>query len=151
MAKVALPVRDRILALVETSEAGCWEWLGSRGANGYGRLTIGSRSDGSRRTALAHRVAYQEFVGPVPDGLELDHLCRNRACCNPAHLEPVTRRVNNLRGESVAAKMARQKDCKRGHPLSGDNLRINSRGARLCVTCTRAAGRRAMQRARASA
>src|SRR5690606_21110712 len=75
--------------------SGCWEWQAARDQKGYGRF----RWKGFTRRA--HRVAYEELVAPVPDGLQLDHLCRNPFCCAPWHLEPVTPRENTLRGESI--------------------------------------------------
>ena len=112
---------------------GCWHWTGSL-RNGYGRMKAFGRFH------EAHRLSYGHFVGPIPVGLELDHLCRNRSCVNPAHLEPVTRRVNVLRGESPAADNANKTHCHKGHPLSGDNLRVRPAGGRMvrsCRTCNR--------------
>lgn len=111
----------------------CWEWQGPR-TYGYGYFSA------SRKVTLrAHRFAYKLLVGPIPDGLGLDHLCRNRACVNPAHLEPVTNRVNTLRGTSPVAVNAQRTRCRRGHPLSGSNLLIErtKRRApwRVCRTC----------------
>lgn len=103
----------------------CWEWLGSHDRNGY---AIFGRT-------VAHRVAYALTSGPVPDGLELDHLCSNRGCVNPAHLEPVTRRENVHRSRSFAAINARKTHCPKGHPYSGDNLYVSRSGDRHCVTC----------------
>lgn len=87
----------RIQSKIRISENGCVEWTGKRLRGGYGM--VGSGGFGSkRRTLYVHRVVYQMWRGPVPPGLELDHLCRNKACCNPLHLEPVTRSVNVRRG-----------------------------------------------------
>jgi hypothetical protein len=112
------------------SREGCWPWLGTMHPHGYGRFN----ADG--RLHLAYRWAYEFSRGPVPDGMELDHLCRNRACCNPWHLEAVSHRENTLRGDSFAARFARQTHCKRGHELSGDNL-MPASGRRACKLCNR--------------
>lgn len=140
----ATPVLQRLLARIEIDAVqGCWVFQGTTATNGYG--TIGAAMpDGTRKTFLTHRVAYEGMVGRIPAGLELDHLCRNRACCNPDHLEPVTRSVNTLRGDSPA--LARQRrlsrtHCIRGHAFEGENLRFTSDGVRLCVECSRQRGR----------
>lgn len=104
-------LRDRLMAKVDRTGE-CWEWTGYRNPQGYGRLHIGA--DGP---FLAHRVSYTVHVGPIPDGLDLDHLCRNPSCANPAHLEPVTRRENSLRGTSPSVVLHRDGKCKRGHDL----------------------------------
>lgn len=86
--------------------------------------------------AVSHRYSYEELIGPVPTGLTLDHLCRNRACVNPSHLEPVTHRVNILRGESPSAKNAVKTHCPAGHRLAGEHLYIRpATGVRACYTC----------------
>lgn len=90
-----IPKWHDVAHLVEVTATGCWRWLGHCLSSGYGR--VGARG------ILAHRLAYEELVGPIPDGLEIDHLCRNRGCVNPAHLEPVTH-VENLRRAHLARK-----------------------------------------------
>lgn len=116
------------------TESGCWEW-GAAKTGGYGVVQWNGRI---RR---AHRVVYELLRGPISDGLETDHLCRNRACVNPDHIEPVPQKVNNARSESASAKHARQTHCKRGHPFSSDNTYIAKRERgkqeRFCRECCR--------------
>jgi hypothetical protein len=135
-------IRRRILASIRKDESGCWRWQKGKTANGYGRLTV----DG--RPRRAHRAAYEEFVGPIPDGLQLDHLCRVRDCVNPAHLEPVTSRENTLRGDTGPARNAAKTECSNGHPFDVANISWD-RGKRRCRTCARI--RMRGQRARALA
>lgn len=106
----------RFLSKIKENEVGCWLWNGAINERGYGFLKVGSRTDNSRRTVKAHRFAYETVVGPVPDGLELDHLCRNRSCVNPLHLEPVTHSENIRRGDTSTPK---KPTCKRGHVFTG--------------------------------
>lgn len=119
-------------------------WISNRAAQPNGYTKIGYLG----ATWLTHRFAYEVFVGSVPDGLALDHLCRQRACCNPEHLEPVTIRENLLRGETSTAENAAKTHCHAGHPLSGANLYIRPDGQaqRGCRTCRRAASARSDRR-----
>lgn len=127
----AVPVADRLWSRVDKS-GDCWLWTGGWVNDGYGRINLGGRGG---RAVSVHRLAYELLVGPIPSGKELDHLCRNRACVNPAHLEPVDRRLNILRGVGWGAKNAQRASCKRGHPLLLDNLVPRSDGRRECRTC----------------
>lgn len=90
----------------------------------------------------AHRISYEHFTGPIPAGLHLDHLCRNRACVNPEHCEPVTCRENVRRGEGIAAKHMAKTHCIQGHELSVSNLYRTRKGHRVCRTCALAANRK---------
>lgn len=121
----------------------CWEWQGFT-QKGYGRVPRGVPEVPGE--TLAHRIVYTLVRGPIPAGLTLDHLCRNPPCCNPFHLEPVTQRVNTLRGESPHAANARKTHCANGHPLSGENLRVEANGARRCKSCAADANRRHLTR-----
>jgi hypothetical protein len=130
------------MKLAVNMDGGCWTWTAS-GSNGYGRFQVGR---GSRQ---AHRIAYEALVGPIPAGLQLDHLCRNRGCCNPAHLEPVTQQENIRRGENGKARGIQQRaktTCPAGHPYSGENLLVRCTGKRACRTCERGQPRRSRAR-----
>jgi hypothetical protein len=104
---------------------GCWLWTASLNNKGYGEFRF------QGRTSLAHRVAYELLIGPIPEGLSLDHLCRNPRCVNPAHLEPVTHQENMRR--TGPARI--QAHCLRGHELKEPNLYVSRRGARSCRAC----------------
>jgi hypothetical protein len=124
----------KVRPFVLVDGAGCWLWQRYRNRHGYGRVTV--PGDGNR---FAHRVVYAQLIGPIPPGLTLDHLCRNRACCRPDHLEPVTQRVNNLRGATLTADNASRTHCPEGHELAPGNLVPSHlrRGMRKCATCKR--------------
>lgn len=112
----------------------CWIWRGCRGPSGHGVMNIAGKTTG------AYRVAYELFIGPVPTGLHLDHLCRNTWCVNPRHLEPVTR------GENLRRALVARTKCRRGHVYGDWNVgfvtRGNGRVERYCVECHRVAMRR---------
>lgn len=141
--EVSSDLVDRLSSRFELDETGCWVWTGYVGHSGYGQLEF----RGKKYTA--HRVVYESAVGEVPPGLVLDHLCRNRACVNPDHLEPVTHRVNILRGVSPSADHARMTHCTRGHELTPENLYIRSCGRRACRPCTLQRNREYVARRRA--
>lgn len=135
-AKVIAERHDRLPCL-------CWTWVGSRDPEGYGQYNIRGQ------VLKAHRMAWTGLVGPIEDGLQLDHLCRQRACVRPAHLDPVPCRENTLRGVGPSALNARKTHCVNGHLLSGSNLRIaDSDKRRECVECRRAWNRKNMRRYR---
>lgn len=123
---------ERLMARREVSPSGCWLWTGSLNTGGYGQLMVRA---GVNRTV--HRLAYQLLVGPIPQGLQLDHLCRTRSCFNPAHLEPVQARTNVLRGVGPAAANSRKTHCKHGHEFTPENTYLVRTG-RECRTCKKA-------------
>jgi hypothetical protein len=132
---------ERWIAKCVVDENGCWIWPGSKSNGGYAHVRV-LQPDGSRPGRGLHRVVYEHRVGPVPEGLDLDHLCRVRACCNPAHLEPVTPRENILRGVGVSALNAIKTHCIHGHEFTPENTARDKSGRRQCRECSRAAIRR---------
>lgn len=115
--------------------SGCWLWTGILDPHGYGLFAAWRQKKEIR--GMAHRIMYEATKGSIPPGLCLDHKCRVRCCVNPDHLEAVTNRVNILRGVGATARHARQTHCKRGHPLTPDNLLRRKEGSRGCKTCRR--------------
>lgn len=138
------PLMDRLLRLsLPEPNSGCWLWMAALNVHGYGYMTAGGKARGMR---LAHRVAHELFKGPIPEGLVIDHLCRNIICCNPDHLEAVTQAVNIKRGLNVGmtpqcraagfAAKAAITHCPHGHEYSKENTAY-SRGKRVCKACRR--------------
>lgn len=125
------PDEVRWMQKVCVESPGCWVWQGEPTENGYGQYTVGGGAE--RKTYLAHRYVYELLVGPIPEGLDLDHLCRVRLCVNPDHLQPVTRAVNLERGFGGPGLNRRKTTCPKGHLLDGKR----SNGSRYCLTCHR--------------
>lgn len=155
------PVLERLMARVNKESqppayrpdlAPCWIWTGYCAPSGHGHITL-SAEEGR---ALVHRVTYMAVNGTVPEGLELDHLCRVPACCNPSHLEAVTHGENVRRGragDAVRERAAARTHCVNGHAYEGDNYRITTAGRRRCRVCARkwASRKRAQAREGAAA
>ena len=118
----------RFLAKVDKTDE-CWLWTGYKQPNGYGTFRLGGKM------RYAHRVSYEHYVGPIPEGAETDHLCKVRHCVNPDHLDPVTHKVNMHRGDTLAAKHAAKTHCPQGHEYAGDNLYVDTKGSRRCRAC----------------
>lgn len=114
----------------------CWRWVGERNKNGYGWLKIGADR------YMAHILSYEAHIGPVPEGKILDHLCHNRWCIQPKHLEPVTDRENTLRGSSSAARYATRDRCDRGHEFTPENTIKRADRGRRCRECLKEIRRR---------
>jgi HNH endonuclease len=131
------PELERFWSKVRIIPDCCWEWTARDNGVGYGMFMLTSPRP-NVKSVLAHRYAYELLVGPIPEGLQLDHLCRNRRCVNPDHLEPVTNRENVLRGTSIFAREAALTHCLRGHPFDEENTYLPARGGRQCRACRRA-------------
>ena len=119
------PLFDRLMNKFLVGDD-CWEWTSFKDEDGYGGVWLNGR------TARAHRVMYELLVGPIPDGLQLDHLCRNKACVRPDHLEPVTLAENVRRAADTKTH------CPQGHAYAGPNLYVYPNGSRACRICARA-------------
>lgn len=134
---------EGILARFEINSRGCWEWTGSLSAKGYAVATV------EGRYVRVHRYVYEKLVGPIPVGLEPDHLCRNHKCINPDHLELVTHLENLERGNWSRGKRKqyeRRDSCRRGHLFDEVNTYVTKTGARICRECQRQRYRRRYRR-----
>jgi HNH endonuclease len=136
--QIAIPqeAMDRWWAKVEfrpgPMESECWIWTAAVTQDeGYPRFKLYGK------TRYAHRMSYVTFAGPIPEGLTIDHLCRVRRCVNPEHLDPVTIRINTLRGDGPSALNRRKTHCKYGHEFTPDNTRVDTKGRRTCLVCHR--------------
>lgn len=126
------PIEVRLLRLSRDDPSGCRLWSGCMDVDGYGKFN-------GKHASTAHRSAYIEWVGEIPESMEVDHICRVRHCINPDHLRVVPHAVNvacSVR-DPERHRNTRKTLCKRGHPLSGDNLLLTRSGARQCLICTR--------------
>ncbi len=143
----AQPIIDRIwMRTMPIPFSGCLVWMGRLDKYGYGTISLG----GSRQPrSLVHRVAYEIVKGPIPIGMTLDHKCRVRSCWNPEHLEPVTNRVNILRGISFSAINYRKTHCNHGHEFSVENTYLWGR-SRICRACVNRRSRQYYKRTRRS-
>lgn len=135
------PAVDRMLGKVTYEDDGCWLFEGAKSHDGYGKLNRGGQSEG---LVYAHVLAWEQAVGPIPEGMVLNHLCRVRHCVNPDHLEVTTVRGNLMHPDSLhpAAVNSRKTHCPKGHPYDEVNTYVDRTGARHCRTCGREAMRR---------
>lgn len=126
-------IEERLWSGAIEGERGCWVWQRSLSDTGYGRIVNNGQAVG------IHRLAYELAIGPIPEGLVIDHLCFTRSCINPEHLEPVTHKENTLRGSGVTAYNANRKYCVKGHAYDEENTHYHQgrRYCRICVKNTR--------------
>lgn len=132
---------DRVMSRSEPV-GDCLIWTGARQPSGYGQIWNGKRPE------QVHRIVYRAVHGEIPTDLEIDHLCRNRACVRVDHLQAVSHRENMRRSKSVMGDNAAKTHCKRGHPLFGENMKKMSNGSRQCKTCLRMHAANARKRRR---
>lgn len=152
---------DRLMAKVEVTSDGCWAWTGARSGKGWDRGGGYAAFYLDGRLTSGHRAAYELFVGPIPDGHQIDHLCHDpatcsedpcphRQCVNPDHLRAVTAAANNARSSSPSALRARVTHCPKGHPYDEANTYVSPKGGRGCRICRCASVQKAKAKRRAS-
>lgn len=134
-------VLERFWNKVEIQPNGCWDWVGAITNRGYGLF------NDEIKLKLVHRLSYEINKGKIPAGLQIDHLCRNRKCVNPEHLEVVTQKENMMRGFGLASMYSKRSHCKRGHPLVKENLG-KWRNSRDCLICSRLRCKKAYNKAK---
>jgi hypothetical protein len=134
MAPPRRDILERLMERIRVDGNGCWIYVAGKNSNGYG-VIYESGHNGKQR--LTHRVTYVRLIGPIPSGLSLDHLCRVRSCCNPAHLEPVPHQVNVNRGNSPSMVSRRTGACVNGHSRNDENTYIDKLGKAHCRRCDR--------------
>jgi hypothetical protein len=131
---------ERFMALVKVNPGGCWDWQGSKSKDGYGQFILDGRRSVRRVRISPYRFMWEYCNGPMPEGLEPDHLCNNRKCCNPAHIEPVTHAENQrrsyIRGRKRMRTRPRPTHCPYGHDYAVHG-RVNSQNGIICVVCDR--------------
>lgn len=130
---------DRFAERVVLEPDGCWSWDGPHDSSGYGRFRLGAPG---QLTTGTHRFAYEWLIGPILEGLDLDHLCRNVGCCHPDHVEPVTRAENLKRSDVALGIRTEATHCVNGHEFTPENTYIRTSGRRACRECKRAYDRR---------
>lgn len=131
--KILEQIKQKILSkILIDPNTECWLWQGYADRDGYARIeVIGGKNK------FVHRLSYEAFTGSIPEGMSIDHICKNRGCCNPKHLQQLSIKENILRGDGASSKNNKKTHCNEGHEFSAENTYINNRSARVCKTCAK--------------